>query len=103
MRKKHIAIVFGVLTVFFTAGLLLFPQLKNGGEKSAGYALARTPSKKAVPVAVALATTEPFTETLEALGTASANESVVITPPWKNALSTFFLKTATLSLKIKFW
>jgi len=80
MRKKHIITIFGVLTAFFTAGLLLFPQLKNGGQKSTGYALARTPAKTAVPVAVALAATEPFTETLEALGTASANESVVITP-----------------------
>jgi len=80
MRKKHITIVLGALAVVFTAGLLLFPQLKNGGEKSTGYALARTPLKTAVPVAVALAATEPFTETLEALGTASANESVVVTP-----------------------
>ena len=40
MRKKHIVIIFGVLTVCFTAGLLLFPQLKDGGDKSSGYALA---------------------------------------------------------------
>lgn len=80
MRKKHILILLLVLTTFFTAGLLLFPQLKNGGQKSSGYALARTPSKTAVPVVVALAATEPLTETLEALGTATANESVLITP-----------------------
>ena len=80
MRKKHIVIIFGVLTVCVTAGLLLFPQLKNGGQKTTGYALARTPAKTVVPVAVALATIEPFTEALEALGTATANESVVITP-----------------------
>jgi membrane fusion protein (multidrug efflux system) len=80
MRKKHIILVLGVLAVVFTAGLLLFGRLENGGEKSSGYALARTPANTAVPVAVALATIEPFTETLEALGTASAKESVAITP-----------------------
>ena len=80
MRKKNIILVLGVLAVVFGAGLLLFPQLKNGGQKSSGYALARTPSKTAVPVVVALAATEPLTETLEALGTATANESVLITP-----------------------
>jgi membrane fusion protein (multidrug efflux system) len=80
MRKKHIVAIIGLLTVCFTAGLLLFPQLKNGGEENTGYALARTPAKTSVPVAVALAATEPFTEILEALGTAAANESVVITP-----------------------
>jgi len=42
--------------------------------------MARTPSKTPIPVIVAMATIEPFTETLEALGTAKANESVVITP-----------------------
>ena len=60
MRKKHILILLLVLTTVFTAGLLLFPQLKNGGQKSSGYALARTPSKTAVPVVVAMAATEPF-------------------------------------------
>lgn len=80
MQKKHILILLGVLTTFFTAGLLLFPQLRNAGEKSSGYALARTPSRTPVPVVVAMATSEPFTETVEALGTAKANESVVITP-----------------------
>jgi membrane fusion protein (multidrug efflux system) len=80
MQKKHILILLGVLTTFFTAWLLLFPQLRNAGEKSSGYALARTPSRTPVPVVVAMATSEPFTETVEALGTAKANESVVITP-----------------------
>jgi membrane fusion protein (multidrug efflux system) len=80
MRKKYIVLAFGLLTVISVAGLLLFPQLKNGGAKGSGYALARTPAKKATPVIVALAANEPFTETLQALGTASANESVVITP-----------------------
>ena len=80
MRKRNIVITLIILTVLFSAGLLLFPQLRNDGGKSSGYALARTPSKPPIPVVVAKATIEPFTETLEALGTAKANESVVITP-----------------------
>ena len=80
MRKKYLLLLVGISTVFFTAGLLLFPQLRNGGEKSSGTALARTPSRTPIPVVVATAATEPFTETLEALGTAKANESVEITP-----------------------
>jgi len=80
MRNKHIILITGLLTVSIGAGLLLFPQLRNVGEKTSGYALARTPAQAAVPVVTALATNEPFTETLEALGTAKANESVVITP-----------------------
>jgi membrane fusion protein (multidrug efflux system) len=66
--------------VFSIAGLLVFPQLRNGREKTSGYALARTSSKPPIPVITAIATSEAFTETLEALGTAKANESVVITP-----------------------
>jgi Cu/Ag efflux pump CusA len=33
MRKSHILILLGLSTVFFTAGLLLLPQLRNAGEK----------------------------------------------------------------------
>jgi membrane fusion protein (multidrug efflux system) len=80
MRKKYILLISGFLTLFFAASYLLLPQLRDGGEKSSGYALARTPSKAPVPVITVMATTEAFTETLEALGTAKANESVVITP-----------------------
>jgi membrane fusion protein (multidrug efflux system) len=68
------------LTILLAAGLLLFPQLKKGGEKTAGYALARTAARAPVPVVTAVVASEPFTETLEALGTARANESVEITP-----------------------
>jgi membrane fusion protein (multidrug efflux system) len=68
------------LVVISAVCLLLFPQLKSGAEKTSGTALARTAAKTSVPVITALVTTEPFTETLEALGTAKANESVVITP-----------------------
>ena len=74
MRKKYILTITGLLTVFFAIGWLIFPQLKNGGEKTSGYALARPTSKLPVPVVTAMATQEPFTETLEALGTAKANE-----------------------------
>jgi len=80
MRKSHILLILGSITVFFAAGLLLFPQLKSGGEKTSGYALARVPSKPPVPVVTAMVTSEPFTEKLEALGTTKANESVVVTP-----------------------
>jgi membrane fusion protein (multidrug efflux system) len=60
--------------------VLLFPQLRSGGEKTSGYALAQAPVKAPVPVVTAIVTSEPFTEKLEALGTAKANESVVVTP-----------------------
>ena len=80
MQKKHIFPITGFLALFFAAGLLLLPQLKGGGEKSSGHALARTPSKAPVPVITVIAARETFTETLEALGTTRANESVVITP-----------------------
>jgi membrane fusion protein (multidrug efflux system) len=79
MRKKLIPIIV-LLTVFFAGGVLLFPQLKSGGKNTSGVANARPPSKALVPVITARAIKEPFTETLEALGTAKANESVVITP-----------------------
>jgi membrane fusion protein (multidrug efflux system) len=80
MRKRKLFFIIGPLAVLFTAGLLLFPQLRNGGEKTAGTALARTASRPPVPVITAVAAQETFTEALEALGTAKANEAVVITP-----------------------
>ena len=72
--------------------MLLFPQLRNGGEMSSGNALARTPSKTLIPVVVAVVTSEPFTETLEALGTAKANESVVITPTLEERVVDIFFE-----------
>ena len=92
MRKNHTLVLLGGLTVFFTAGLLLFPQLRNGGEKSSGTALARTASRTPIPVVVAMATTEPFTETVEALGTAKANESVAITPTLEERVVDIFFE-----------
>ncbi len=80
MRKSHIVLIIGSIAVFFAAGMLLFPQLRGGGEKTSGYALARVPSRPPVPVVTATVTSEPFTEKLEALGTTKANESVVVTP-----------------------
>ncbi len=80
MRKIHIALITGSIAVFFGAALLLLPQLRGSGEKTSGYALARVPSNPPVPVVTAMVTHEPFTEKLEALGTAKANESVVVTP-----------------------
>ena len=49
MRKSHILLIIASITVFFAAGLLLFPQLKSGGEKTSGYALARVPSNHRFP------------------------------------------------------
>ena len=80
MKRRYIlsiAICFGL---FFAASLLLLPQWRNGGDPPSGYALARTPAKAPVPVITAVATNETFTETLEALGSAKANEAVVVTP-----------------------
>ena len=80
MRKRYIPLIIGLITVFFGAGLLLFPQLRSSGEKTSGHALAKAPSRAPVPVVTAMVTSEPFTEKLEALGTTKANESVVVTP-----------------------
>ena len=33
MRKRYILLIIGLITVFFAAGLLLFPQLRGGGGK----------------------------------------------------------------------
>ena len=92
MRKRHILLTLVLLTFFFTTGLLLLPQLRNGGEKSSGIALARIPSKTPIPVVVAMVTSEPFVETLEALGTAKANESVVITPTLEERVVDIFFE-----------
>jgi membrane fusion protein (multidrug efflux system) len=80
MRKSYIFLLIALLTALLAAGLSLSPQLRNGGVKPSGKALAKTPVKAPVPVVTAVATNETFTETLEALGTAKANESVMITP-----------------------
>ncbi len=80
MKRKSILITIVLATLFFAAGLILIPQWRDGTQKSSGYALARTPSRAPVPVITAVAVNELFTETLEALGTAKANEAVVVTP-----------------------
>ncbi len=80
MKKKLILTIVTLMAILFAGGLALVPQWTNNGEKSAGYAQARTSSRAPVPVTTALATNETFTETLEALGTAKANEAVMVTP-----------------------
>jgi membrane fusion protein (multidrug efflux system) len=80
MKKKHLALTTLMTALIIAGGLSMLPQLRDGEEKASGVALARTPSKPLVPVITAVATTEAFRETLEALGTAKANESVVVTP-----------------------
>lgn len=80
MRKRQMLWLTPFIVAIVFAGLLLFPQLKGIDGQTAGHAIVRSPSKAPVPVITAVAKTEAFTETLEALGTARANESVVITP-----------------------
>jgi membrane fusion protein (multidrug efflux system) len=92
MRKSHVFIILSSLAVFTAAGLLMFPQLRDGGEKTAGYALAQTSRRDPVPVVTAVAASEPFTETLKALGTAKANESVVITPTLEERVAGIFFE-----------
>lgn len=79
MKIKAI-IMITVVTLFIAAALSLVPQWRGGGDGSLKSALARTPSNPSIPVITAVAKIEMFTETLEALGTARANESVMITP-----------------------
>ena len=90
MRNKNILLIIGFLILFFAVNILLLPQLRNERKKSSGYAQARTSPKEPVPVITAIATNELFTETLEALGTAKANESVVITPTMEERVVDIF-------------
>ena len=80
MKRNHVLFAVAVVILFSAAGLLLLPLWKVAGDNSSGTALARTPSRPPVPVVTAVAIEEVFAETLEALGTAKANEAVVVTP-----------------------
>jgi membrane fusion protein (multidrug efflux system) len=80
MHKKRTFFTMLTLSIVIVAGLLLLPKLRSDGNVNSGHALARPPAKAPVPVITAVATTEPFIETLEALGTVSAKESVEVTP-----------------------
>jgi membrane fusion protein (multidrug efflux system) len=80
MRKRYIIASTIMVTAATAVGLMLFPLWKDNQEKSGGYALARTIPRAPVPVVTAAIEKRPFVETLEALGTTMANESVVITP-----------------------
>ena len=79
MQKKHIYTLTSIVLAGVVATVFFFPQLRSGGDNTSGQALAVAPVKSSVPIITAVATIEPFTETLEALGTAKANESVMIT------------------------
>jgi membrane fusion protein (multidrug efflux system) len=92
MFRHYIPITAGLLTAVFTAGLLLFPQLREEGGKPSGLAQARPPADQPIPVVIAIATIEPFTESVEALGTAKANESVVITPTVEERITGIFFE-----------
>jgi membrane fusion protein (multidrug efflux system) len=91
MKKSHMLILLPLI-VFSFAGLLLYPQIRNLRGESTGPALAKAPSRAAVPVVVAKVTSEPFTEKLEALGTAKANESVEITPTVEERIVEIFFE-----------
>jgi len=80
MRRIVKVYILLITIVLSTAALLLLPEVRKGGGKISGTALAQPTLKVPVPVVTAVVTREPFAETLEALGTAKANESVVITP-----------------------
>ena len=92
MWRYHIPIAAGILTAVFTAGLLLFPHLREEEGKSSGLAQARPPANQPVPVITAIAAIEPFTESVKALGTAKANESVVITPTVEERITGIFFE-----------
>ena len=80
MRKKITYAAASVLTISTIAFLLVWSNLLSFGDASLSAAPALPPVKPTVPVITARAAHEPFVEKLEALGTAKANESVVITP-----------------------
>jgi membrane fusion protein (multidrug efflux system) len=80
MRNGNKFMIIVATMIFVAAGFYLVPRLRNSGEGSSGYLLAKTSVRAPIPVVTAVVKTESFTETLEALGTAKANESVVITP-----------------------
>jgi membrane fusion protein (multidrug efflux system) len=71
--------IFSVVVIVIGA-LIVFPSLKSLRIGAESHASARSPFTEPVPIVSALASIEPFVETLEALGTAKANESVLITP-----------------------
>jgi membrane fusion protein (multidrug efflux system) len=99
MQKRKIFWGTVVLAIFFVASILLLPQLRDGNHQSSGNALARTSEKAPVPVVTAIATKETFTETLEALGTAKANESVVITPTVEERVVDIFFEDGDFARK----
>jgi membrane fusion protein (multidrug efflux system) len=92
MKKKYIIFSLLTLALSLAVGISFLPQWRDEGYKSSGYALARTLSKSPVPVVTAIAMVEMFSETLEALGTAKANESVIITPTLEERVANIFFE-----------
>ena len=80
MRKKSIFLTLLGLIIVAFGSLLIMPNLKTIEVNSVGHASASSSVAGPVPIISAVAKIEPFTETLEALGTAQANESVIINP-----------------------
>jgi membrane fusion protein (multidrug efflux system) len=80
MKKKSIYLTLAVIMVATFGSIMIFPNLKTLEVNSVGHASATSSVAKPVPIISAIAKIETFTETLEALGTAKANESVVINP-----------------------
>jgi len=80
MRKKIAFATLTGLTVITLVTLLVSTNIVTFGDAATSDAPSIPPMKPKVPVITAVAVNEPFSEKLEALGTAKANESVVITP-----------------------
>jgi len=92
MRKKCIFTTLAGSIVAAVATLLISPNVKTFGVNSVGHASAPSPVTRPVPIISAVAKIEPFAETLEALGTAKANESVVITPTVEDRVVAIFFE-----------
>ena len=80
MRKTITIATIAGLTITAVAALLVSTDLVTLTDASTRPAPARSAVQPPVPVIAAVAADELLVDTLEALGTAKANESVVITP-----------------------
>ncbi|CAB1075428.1 Probable Co/Zn/Cd efflux system membrane fusion protein [Olavius algarvensis Delta 1 endosymbiont] len=80
MRKKIAFTILAGLTAITVGTLLVSTNIVTFGDAATSDAPTLPPVKPTVPVITAVAANELFSEKLEALGTAKANESVVITP-----------------------
>jgi membrane fusion protein (multidrug efflux system) len=80
MNKKIFIMTTIGLSLSAFGSLFIFPNTQTLEVRAIGHASASSPLIRPVPIISAMAKMEPFTETLEALGTTQANESVIINP-----------------------